>query len=122
MKKTLLFSAIALVASLSSCSISKEATGNLNATQTTIVLSKNNYKVIGNVSGVSEQLYVLGLFGGLSSKSVNESAISEMYKNADLKGGARAIINTNIQYKKIDYVLWGKRKAIANGTIIEFVD
>ena len=112
-------STIVLSVILSSCSISREATSNQNQIQTSVVLNQNNYKVIGNVQGESKQCYVLGI-GGLSKKSLRESAMSEMLKKADLQGGARAIINTNVQYKNQFYLLWGKNKAIANGTIIEF--
>lgn len=48
--------------------------------------------------------------------------MSDMFQKADLKGGARAIVNTNVQFKNQLYWLWGKRKAIATGTVIEFTD
>ena len=48
--------------------------------------------------------------------------MSGMLQNTDLKGEAHATINTNVQYKNQFYLLWMKRKAIANGTIIEFTD
>lgn len=89
--------------------------------QTNVVLNQKNYKVIGNVSGESKQCYVFGI-GGLSKKSLRESAMSDMLQKADLKGGARAIINANVHYKYQFYLLWGKRKAIATGTIIEFTE
>lgn len=110
---------IALCAILSSCSISHDATSNQNLIQTSVVLDQKNYKVIGNVTGTSEQNYIFGI-GGLSSKSLRESAMSNMLQNADLKNEARAIINTNIYYKNEFYVVWRKRTAIATGTIIEF--
>lgn len=119
MKKTVLICMIATVAMLSSCAVSREATTNQNQIQTSVVLNQKNYKVIGTVSGESKQQYVLGI-GGLSKKSLRESAMSEMLKKADIKGEARAIINANVQYKNQSYILWGKRKAIATGTIIEF--
>ena len=106
---------------LSSCSISREATNNQNQIQTSVVLNQKNYKVIGTVTGESKQNHVLGI-GGLSQKSLRESAMGEMLKKANMQGEARAIINTNVQYKTQFYLLWGKQKAIATGTIIEFVD
>lgn len=121
MKKVLFIGMIAISAMLTSCSISREATNNQNQIQTSVVLNQKNYKVIGTVTGESKQNYVLGI-GGLSKKSLRESAMSEMLKKADLKGNARAIINTNVQYKGQFYLLWGKRKAIATGTIIEFTE
>lgn len=118
--KKIIFGLFAMVALLfTSCNLSKEATSNVNNLETSVILNQNNYKVIGQVSGESKQTYVLGI-GGMSKKSMAESAMSEMMKNADLKGGARAIINTNIQYKEFYFLLGFSRKAIATGTIIEF--
>lgn len=68
-----------------SCGISRQATDNRNVTQTEVVLSRNNYKVVGMVNGEAKQNYWFGI-GGLSKKSLGESAMSEMYKNANLKG------------------------------------
>lgn len=119
MRKVLFISVIAFGAMLSSCSVSQEATSNQNQIQTSIVLNQKNYKVVETVTGESKQNYVLGI-GGLSRKSLRESAMSDMLKKANLKGEARAIINTNVQYKNQFYLLWGKRKAIATGTVIEF--
>lgn len=101
------------------CNLSNEATSNANNLETSVVLNQNNYKVIGQVSGQSKQVYILGI-GGMSKKSMAESARAEMMKNADLKGGARAIINTNISYKEFFFIVGCSRKAIATGTIIEF--
>lgn len=120
MRKAIILCAVAISCLFTSCSISREATSNQNQIQTSVVLSQDNFRVIGNVSGTSKQNYVLIGIGGLSKKSLRESAMSEMLKKAELKGGARAIINTNIQYKNQFYLLWGKQKAIATGTVIEF--
>lgn len=119
MKKLCVIGLIASCAILSSCSITNNATSNLNQVQTSVVLSQKNYKVIGTARGECKQCYVLGI-GGLTKKSLRAAAMSEMFKNADLSGDARAIINVNIQYKFQNYGFWWKRKAIATGTIIEF--
>lgn len=118
MKKLLLICTAALALFTTSCGISREATSNQNQIQTQVVLNQKNYKVVKNVCGESKQTYVFGI-GGLSKKSLSESAMSEMMKNADLKE-SQAIINTNVQFKNQFYLLWGKTKAIANGTVIEF--
>lgn len=104
MKKVLFISVIAFSAMLTSCSVSQEATSNQNQIQTSIVLNQKNYKVIETVTGESKQNYVLGI-GGLSRKSLRESAMSDMLKKANLKGEARAIINTNVQYKNQFYII-----------------
>lgn len=120
MKKILLGVVVCLTLACSSCGISRQATGNQNVTQTEVVLAKKNYKVIGQVSGESAQNYWFGI-GGLSKKSLGESAMSEMYKNANLKG-SQAIINVNVSFKNKFILVHNQAKAIATGTVIEFVD
>lgn len=119
MKKALfgVFAASTLL--LSGCAFHQEATHNVNNLETSVQLSQKNYKVIGTVSGESQQTYVFGI-GGMSKKSLTQSALSEMMRNADLKGRARAIINTTVQYKDQGLIIIYKRKAIATGTVIEF--
>ena len=119
MKHYLLMCVAALSLLFTSCSLSRESTTNLNQIQTQVVLNQKNYRIVKAVSGESKQNYVLGI-GGLSRKSLTESAMSEMIKNADLKE-SQAIINTNVQYKNQFYIFWGKKKAIAHGTVIEFI-
>lgn len=121
MRKSILACAACLALLTTSCGASLEQTANRNVTQTEVVLSKNNYRVVGMTSGESTQNYIL-CFGGLSKKSLGESAMAEMYKNANLKG-AQAIINTNVCLKTSTYLgLYSKVNAIATGTIIEFSD
>lgn len=120
MKKFVIASAACLALVCSSCSISREATANQNVTQTEVVLAKKNYKVVGVATGVSAQNYWFGI-GGLSKKSLGESAMSDMYKNANLKG-SQAIINVNVSYKNKFILIHNQAKAIATGTVIEFTD
>ena len=119
MKKFLLSFVAIICMMLTSCGISQEATSNRNVTQTDVVLSTANYKVLGTVQGTSSQNYFFGI-GGLSKKSLGESAMSDMYKNADLQGKSRAIINVNVTYKTKGILIYMGRKAIATGTLIEF--
>ncbi len=86
------------------------------------VMSNNNYRVIGEVSGECSQRYIFGI-GGMSDKSKESNAIREMYKNANLKPG-QAIININVTYTQQIYFLAIviKVTSIAHGTIIEFTD
>lgn len=120
MKKLLIGAVLCLTLACSSCAISRQSTGNQNITQTEVVLAKKNYKVIGQVSGESSQNYWFGL-GGLSKKSLRESAMSDMYKNANLTG-SQAIINVNVSYKNKFILIYNGAKAIATGTVIEFVE
>ena len=104
---------------MSSCGISKEAATNYNQLQTQVVLNQANYEVVGTATGECTQVYIIGI-GGMSKKSMSESAMSEMYQNANLVG-SRAIINANVQYKYSTILgVYTKITAIANGTIIEF--
>lgn len=120
MKKYLLAGVACVGLLFTSCNISREATTNQNVTQTEVVLAKRNYKVVGSVQGESTQNYWFGI-GGMSKKSLKESAMSEMYKNANLSG-SKAIINVNVAYKNKIVLIHNKSKAIATGTIIEFTD
>ncbi len=120
MKKFLLGLTVCCALACTSCSFSREATGNQNLNQTEVVLAKKNYRVIGQATGVSTQNYVFGI-GGMSQKSLGQSAMSEMFKNANLSG-SQAIINVNVAYKNKLVLIHTKSKAIATGTIIEFVD
>lgn len=104
-----------------SCGISRSAATNSNVAQTDVVLAKKNYKVIGTVSGESTQNYWFGI-GGLTKKSLGQSAMSDMYKNADLTGKSRAVINVSVCYKNSFILIHNKCKAIATGTVIEFTD
>ncbi len=121
MKKLALACVAALTMTLTSCGFHNEATSNINQHQTSVVLSKNNYRVLKTVSGESQQTYIFGI-GGLSKKSLTQSAHNEMIKNADLKG-SQAIINTTVQYK-VSTILGIKSDvtAIVTGTVIEFTE
>jgi uncharacterized protein YbjQ (UPF0145 family) len=121
MKKIVVLFAAIICILLSSCGMSREATSNSNLLQTQVVLEKKNYKVIGTVTGESHQNYWFGL-GGMSKKSMTESAMSDMMKKADLMGGSRAIINVNVQYKSKMILIYNQMSAIATGTIIEFTE
>lgn len=112
---------MAIATLCTSCGISRSATSNSNVAQTDVVLAKKNYKVIGTVSGESTQNYWFGI-GGLSKKSLAQSAMSDMYKNADLMGKSRAVINVSVCYKNSFILIHSKCKAIATGTVIEFID
>lgn len=120
MKKILLSSVVGLLILCSSCGISRQATSNQNVAQTEVVLAKKNYKVIGTVTGESNQNYWFGI-GGLSKKSLGDAAIAEMYRNANLTG-SQAIINTTVSYNNKFILFYSGAKCKAQGTIIEFVE
>lgn len=120
MKKFLIYCVLGVSLLCTSCGLSRQASSNLNLSQTEVILAKKNYKIIGTVSGECIQNYVLGI-GGLSSSSMAQSAVASMYRNANLKG-SQAIINTNICYKNKFIIVYSQVKCIASGTIIEFTE
>ena len=121
MKKYLTLIVACMAMLCSSCGISRQAATNSNVAQTQVVLAKNNYKVIGTVTGESSQDYWFGI-GGLSKSSLNQSAMADMYRNADLEGKSRAIINVSVVYKNKYILIYSGVKAIATGTLIEFTE
>ena len=106
----------------SSCALHQEVAQNINQSQTSVVLQQRNFKVVGSVTGQVTQTYVFGFIGGISKKTLKESALSEMYRKADLAGKPRAIVNVNVRYKYQYYVLFGQIKVVATGDIVEFTD
>lgn len=121
MKKALIGCVATLALLCSSCGFSGHATHNTNVAQTNVVLSQRNYRVVRTVEGTSTQNYFFGI-GGMSQASMGETAMSEMYRNADLRDG-QAVINTSIGYKtKCVLGIYMQSKAIATGTVIQFVE
>lgn len=119
MKKILFVLVAAMTILFSSCGFHKEATSNYNQLQTQVVLNQANYEVVGTATGECSQVYIFGI-GGMSQKSMSESAISEMHKNANLHG-SQAIINSNVNFKFSTVLgVYTKVTAIAYGTVIEF--
>ena len=94
---------------------------NNDVTQTSVVLSQNNYRIVGETSGTSTSTYILGI-GGLSKTALTSNSRADMYANAHLKDG-QAIINvsTTVSYKVIAGPIYMQRIATTTGYIIEFV-
>ena len=87
--------------------------------ETKVVLSKSNYHIVKEVSGEWSATYVFGI-GGLSKKALNNNAISEMYKNAELKGNQQIINITTTQSVESWALIYSKVRAKAHGYVIEF--
>lgn len=115
-----MLSTMAIMCSSCIAGLSNSAAHNANLAQTEVVLARNNYRIVGAVRGECTQNYWFGI-GGLSKKSLSESAISEMYRNANLSG-SQAVINVNVVYKNKFILIHSQTKAIATGTVIEFTD
>ena len=87
--------------------------------ETKVVLSESNYHIVKEVSGEWSATYVFGI-GGLSKKALNSNAISEMYKNAELKGNQQIINITTTQSVESWALIYSKTRATAHGYVIEF--
>lgn len=122
MKKILLASVVAAcVLGLSSCGISQNLTSNQNQNQTSVVLSQDNYRIIGTASGEVTGRYVFGL-GNIRKQALRANAIDEMTKNAKLSG-SQAIVNTTVkQSVKMITPIYVEVTVTATGNIVEFTN
>ena len=111
MRKIFAFVGIAfLFALLTGCSTARYNTSNHLNTETQIVLSEANYKIIKQVTGYAETTKVFGI-GGLSRRACEANAYADMVANANLQG-SQAIIN-------VLPIVW-IRTVTAKGYVIEF--
>lgn len=90
-----------------------------NVTETKVVLSQNNFKVIGQAYGRSKAVYVLGI-GGLSKSALRAVAIDEMSKNANLHGSQTLVNVTTHMSVKMITPLYVEIICDATANIIEF--
>ena len=112
--------AFAAILGLTSCGTSSHLSHNQNQNQTSVVLNQANYKVVETVSAKVTQIYVFGM-GGITAKALRESALSKMMNSANLNGGSKAVINTNVQETvKMITPIYMERTVTASGTIVEF--
>lgn len=111
----------ACVLGLSSCGISQNLTSNQNQNQTSVVLSQDNYRIIGTASGEVTGRYVFGL-GNIRKQALRANAIDEMTKNAKLNG-SQAIVNTTVkQSVKMITPIYVEVTVTATGNIVEFTN
>lgn len=119
MKKLLLVAVVAIAMLFTGCSTHLYHSSNSSIARTDVVLSQNNFKVIGQAEGVATITQVLGI-GGCSQKQVRSNAVDEMFKNANLKG-AQTIVNINVKQTFSGVPPFFVRTTYsATGTIIEF--
>lgn len=72
---------------------------NVHSTTARVDLNKANFKVVTYAKGEAKCRYVLG-FGGMKRNALIENARAEMFKNANLVGGSKVILNENVDVKK----------------------
>lgn len=119
MKKLLIICVfVATAFSLTGC-VGAAATISNNRTQTQVVLSENNFQVVGQAYGEASATYICGI-GGLSKKALYNNAINEMSKNANLTG-AQTLTNTTVHF---NVAMWTpfyiKTTCTATANIVEF--
>lgn len=110
----------AIVLSFTGCvGVASTAAINHNLTQTQVVLSDNNFKVVGQACGKATATYICGI-GGLSKKALCNNAINEMAKNANLRG-SQTLTNTTVHYSvKMITPFYVKTTCSATANIIQF--
>jgi hypothetical protein len=120
MKNSLKFALIgALLLTGTSCATHSAYTGNLKSQNTQVILSQDNFKVGERIQGEAKATYVFGL-GGLSKKSLVESARSNMYQNANLEGGSKALINETFSVKNSFFFFFWKHQVNVSADVVEF--
>ena len=118
MKKVIYLSLLFVAMFFTSCAFNTTNYQNQNSVNTVVDLSKADYEIIGTVEGTCQQTYVFGI-GGLSKKSLNENALSDMYKNANLQTG-EAIIYPTVSNSVGNYLIVNVVKAKATGYKVKF--
>jgi PBP1b-binding outer membrane lipoprotein LpoB len=121
MKKIEIYSVLLLLAALlSSCGIGTALVTNHNQNATEVHLSENNFKVIDQVNGSSEETYVLTI-GGMNKRQLYENAYSTMMKKANLLNGSKAIINVMTEEHVSGFAPFFVRRTITvSGQVVEF--
>jgi hypothetical protein len=93
---------------------------SVNGANTNVVLQKNNFKVIGTVSGEATDKYLF-FIGGFKQNLVAK-AKQNMIESAKLDGTSKAIINLTLEEHNKFIFLYLKRTIIVHGTVIEFTE
>lgn len=122
MKKIGIYSALLLIAAfLNSCGIGHAYVFNHNQNATEVHLRENNFKVIEQVSGISETSFVFAI-GGMNKTQLYENAYSTMLKKANLLNGSKAIINVMTEeHFSGFYPFYVKRTITVSAQVIEFI-
>lgn len=115
----ILFSALLLASCASS--LKGNYSFNSHSTEAHVQLSKKNFKVVDYVTGEAKATYIVGI-GGFTKKALVEKARSEMYKNANMVGTSRVILNENVNYYVERYPFVNIVKVTVSGYVYEFTE
>jgi hypothetical protein len=91
---------------------------SVNGANTNVILQKNNFKVIGTVSGEATDSYVF--FIGGNKRNLVAKAKQNMIENAKLDGTSKAIINVTLEEHNKFVLVYLRRTITVHGTVIEF--
>lgn len=121
MKKISIYTILlSIMGFLSSCGVGTALVTNHNQNATEVHLSGNNFKVIDQISGSSEDSYVF-LIGGMKKRQLYENAYSAMMRKANLLNGSRAIINVMTEEHISGFApFYIKRTITVSAQVIEF--
>lgn len=121
MKKTVIYTILlSLVSFISSCGYGFAPFTNHNQNTTEVQLAGNNFKVITQVSGSSEDAYFF-LIGGKKKRQLYENAYSAMIKQANLLNSSKAIINVMKEEHVSGFApFYIRRSIIVTAQVIEF--
>ena len=89
-----------------------------NFTETQVVLSENNFNVVGQAYGEAQATYICGI-GGLSKQALQNNVIAELTKEAGLTG-SQALINVTVHNSGKMFFVYNKLTYHAEATVIEF--
>ena len=117
MKKMFLAAAAVAAMTLSSCGIATTTSNNL--TETKVVLSENNFRVVGQAYGEAKAKYVF-FIGGLKKEALMNNAINEMSKNAHLTGAQTLTNVTTHMAVKMITPIYIEVTCNATANIVEF--
>jgi hypothetical protein len=111
---------VAVALSFTGCvGLASTTVSNHNLTQTQVVLSESNFRVVGQAYGEATATYICGI-GGYSKKALYDNAINEMAKNANL-AGSQTLTNTTVHYSvKMITPFFVKSTCSATANIVEF--
>jgi hypothetical protein len=92
---------------------------NYNGNTTEVVLSERNFRVVSNLQGTSEALYIFGI-GGLSQSAMIADAKAQILEQADMIGKPRALVNEIVEEHNSYFIIVFKRKITVTAQLIEF--
>ena len=89
--------------------------------QTNVELSKNNFKVVGSVTGEASAGFIFGVFGP-SKLNLMDQARRDMINKAKLTGASRAVANITTDTQITVYPFYNKTTVYVSGDVIEFTE